>query len=324
MFTFYQAWKLYCSRIFSLTGRSSRAEYWWMQMIFYIASFTIQMLLQFVWVLPIDYSSHVYTGEQEFQNELWLFLLATGTSLVFLILTFALTVRRLHDRDLNGWWILLNFIPIIGGLILFIICLLPGTPYLNRYGLNPYFNRMAHFDFYTNQYHKIFGAFGLHPEMPGYPQYPNSQPYGYYYQQQYQQYQQQQQQQYQQYQQYQQQQYQQQQQTYQQNSQYQPFGSQPGGTPGFQPGQSQGYGPYPTNYPQSGSAPGFEQGFDPGFAQSNQNFAFDSDPTKAQSEASYASKPGDYAFNVNQTEGAPTKPNHPLPHTAQQEDPRRK
>jgi len=45
--------------------------------------------------------------------------------------------RRLHDRDMSGWFYLLVFIPYLGGLILFVITLLPGTPGENRYGDDP-------------------------------------------------------------------------------------------------------------------------------------------------------------------------------------------
>ena len=50
----------------------------------------------------------------------------------------AVAVKRYHDRDKSGWWILILFIPIIG-LIWYIVELgfLPGTPGPNRYGPDP-------------------------------------------------------------------------------------------------------------------------------------------------------------------------------------------
>lgn len=52
----------------------------------------------------------------------------------------AVTVRRLHDRNMSGWFVLINFIPVVayvGGLIIFILMLLPGTDGENTYGENP-------------------------------------------------------------------------------------------------------------------------------------------------------------------------------------------
>ena len=59
-------------------------------------------------------------------------------SLVVLVPSLAVAVKRFHDRDKSGWWVLIVFIPIIG-LIWYIVELgfLPGTPGPNRYGLEP-------------------------------------------------------------------------------------------------------------------------------------------------------------------------------------------
>ena len=59
-------------------------------------------------------------------------------ALVLLIPSLAVAVKRYHDRNKSGWWILIVFIPIIA-LIWYIVELgfLPGTPGLNRYGPDP-------------------------------------------------------------------------------------------------------------------------------------------------------------------------------------------
>ena len=46
--------------------------------------------------------------------------------------------KRWHDRDKSGWWVLLNFIPVIGPLICFIVAgFLRGTSGHNRFGPDP-------------------------------------------------------------------------------------------------------------------------------------------------------------------------------------------
>jgi uncharacterized membrane protein YhaH (DUF805 family) len=56
---------------------------------------------------------------------------------VFWIIT-AITVKRWHDRDKSGWWILIHFIPIIGPIWSLIeqgfMC---GTVGANRFGADP-------------------------------------------------------------------------------------------------------------------------------------------------------------------------------------------
>ena len=49
----------------------------------------------------------------------------------------AVTFRRLHDSNRSAWWILISFIPGIGGLVLLVFYLLPGTVGPNRFGPDP-------------------------------------------------------------------------------------------------------------------------------------------------------------------------------------------
>jgi len=58
--------------------------------------------------------------------------------LILLIPSLAIAIKRYHDRDKSGWWILILFIPLVG-FIWFLIELgcLPGTPGPNRYGPDP-------------------------------------------------------------------------------------------------------------------------------------------------------------------------------------------
>jgi uncharacterized membrane protein YhaH (DUF805 family) len=49
----------------------------------------------------------------------------------------AVQVRRFHDQDKSGWFILLGLIPYAGALILLIFMLLEGTRGPNRFGADP-------------------------------------------------------------------------------------------------------------------------------------------------------------------------------------------
>ena len=57
--------------------------------------------------------------------------------LVTIIPNIAVAIRRLHDLDRTGWWILLGFIPLIGWNILLIWYVTKGTDGPNRFGPDP-------------------------------------------------------------------------------------------------------------------------------------------------------------------------------------------
>lgn len=61
-------------------------------------------------------------------------ILSMFVSLLVLLPSLGLSVRRLHDINASGWWILLGFIPVIGAIILIILACIPGTVGENKYG----------------------------------------------------------------------------------------------------------------------------------------------------------------------------------------------
>lgn len=57
--------------------------------------------------------------------------------LAVLLPTLGVEIRRLHDIDKSGWWILISFVPIIGGIWLLVLFCMAGTPGANRFGPAP-------------------------------------------------------------------------------------------------------------------------------------------------------------------------------------------
>jgi uncharacterized membrane protein YhaH (DUF805 family) len=57
--------------------------------------------------------------------------------LVTLIPGIAVSVRRLHDLDRTGWWLLISLIPLIGAIILLVWFISKGTDGPNRFGPDP-------------------------------------------------------------------------------------------------------------------------------------------------------------------------------------------
>lgn len=63
--------------------------------------------------------------------------IASLFSLVVLIPTISVTVRRLHDQNRSGWWYWLFLIPLIGWIILLVWYATAGTPGPNDFGSDP-------------------------------------------------------------------------------------------------------------------------------------------------------------------------------------------
>jgi uncharacterized membrane protein YhaH (DUF805 family) len=102
------------------TGRARRKEYW----MFVLISVLITMGLALV-----DVSLHLWIGRNG--------LLSTLYGLGVLIPALAVAVRRLHDTNRSGWWLLLVFVPVVGSLTLLVFFVLDSTPGTNRFGPNP-------------------------------------------------------------------------------------------------------------------------------------------------------------------------------------------
>ena len=100
-------------KYFVFEGRASRSEYWWFQLI----------------VSPSYFISTF------FENDIaYIFL---GITLFTLIPAISAGVRRLHDTNRSGFFLLISFIPFIGGLILLFFLIPEGTKGKNRFGPDP-------------------------------------------------------------------------------------------------------------------------------------------------------------------------------------------
>ncbi len=104
------------------SGRARRMEFWY----FVLFNIIVAVVLSLIDRLLGTFSATGNIG-----------LLSGIYSLAVLIPTIAVTVRRLHDTDRSGWWILINLVPLIGSIVLLVFELLPGTPGSNRFGPDP-------------------------------------------------------------------------------------------------------------------------------------------------------------------------------------------
>lgn len=155
---FSESLKLSLSRLFQLSGRSRRSEFWWFMLVFLIAKFIVQLFLE------VSVSE---LAVQIINILLWGF-------------AFTVTVRRLQDSGKSMWWVIaswassaiiaiklqlsgvydktgavvadpsvildffkdpvvmtLYLLSIILGLLVFIFCLLDSNVEANKYGESP-------------------------------------------------------------------------------------------------------------------------------------------------------------------------------------------
>ncbi len=57
--------------------------------------------------------------------------------LAVLVPAIAVGIRRLHDTNRSGWWLLIVFVPLIGAIVLLVFMVLDSSPGENQYGANP-------------------------------------------------------------------------------------------------------------------------------------------------------------------------------------------
>jgi uncharacterized membrane protein YhaH (DUF805 family) len=132
-------------RYAEFSGRSRRKEYWMFALLMMIV-YAIGAALMFSALVPLlTAGAGTPSDPAMFTPGFWVGAGLLGLfTLAILVPAVAVTVRRLHDRDMSGWWylgvLILGQIPYLGFLVqigfLVLMCL-PGTPGPNRFGPDP-------------------------------------------------------------------------------------------------------------------------------------------------------------------------------------------
>ena len=87
------------SNYFNAKGRASRSEYWWWYLFTILASIAVSLL-----GVILDY----FTGIEFIST-----ILTWGLSILILIPNICVQIRRYHDINRSGWWILCPIVCII-------------------------------------------------------------------------------------------------------------------------------------------------------------------------------------------------------------------
>jgi uncharacterized membrane protein YhaH (DUF805 family) len=95
-------------------GRASRPAFWWWFLFAILVAIAVSAM-----------DGTIFEESMLLTLFVWLGLILPSLSVA---------IRRMHDTDRSGWWILISFIPIIGFVLLLVFYLQKSDPGDNRYG----------------------------------------------------------------------------------------------------------------------------------------------------------------------------------------------
>jgi uncharacterized membrane protein YhaH (DUF805 family) len=93
-------------------GRASRPAFWWWFLFSVLVAIAANILDAIIGTV----------------------ILSIVVALGLLLPNLSVSIRRLHDTDRTGWWILIGLIPIIGFIVLLVFYLQKSDPGENGYG----------------------------------------------------------------------------------------------------------------------------------------------------------------------------------------------
>jgi len=98
------------------TGRARRKEYW----MFVLFNILISIGISIVEAI-------LNTGS----------ILGGIYGLAVLLPAIGVSIRRLHDTNRSGWWLLISLVPLVGAIVLIVFAATDSQPGANQYGPNP-------------------------------------------------------------------------------------------------------------------------------------------------------------------------------------------
>ncbi len=112
---FMTAVKFCLNNYFTIQGRGQRSQYWWFYLFFVILT-VVANVIDGMTGIPI---------------------LSLIVALGLLAPNICVAIRRMHDKDKSGWWLLIAFVPLIGFLYILYLFVTRGTEGDNRFGPDP-------------------------------------------------------------------------------------------------------------------------------------------------------------------------------------------
>lgn len=111
----------------TFSGRASRSEYWWWTLVSTVIG-AILGAINSATTTPVAGDAMSAFGP--------VYVVLVLFSLATLVPGLALSIRRLHDTNRSGWWVLIALIPLIGAIVLIVFYASGPNPAGARYDLN--------------------------------------------------------------------------------------------------------------------------------------------------------------------------------------------
>ena len=112
-------------RYANFRGRARRKEYW---------GFLLFAMLMAVVMALLGATVDGMIGNLDREEPVFTTILALLAVVAILVPSLAVTVRRIHDIGLSGWFVLLGLIPSVGNLIILVFALIPSQKHTNKWG----------------------------------------------------------------------------------------------------------------------------------------------------------------------------------------------
>jgi uncharacterized membrane protein YhaH (DUF805 family) len=115
-----RAWARFVTKYVVFSGRASRSEFWWWFLGFAVVSLVLSFVNKAI-VPPVQSADAgailSYTVQVSTLQLVW--------ALVNFIGAASLTVRRLHDAGISGWWWFIQLVPVAGQIAMVVLVALP-------------------------------------------------------------------------------------------------------------------------------------------------------------------------------------------------------
>lgn len=121
---FQEAVKTCLNKYATFSGRAWRPEYWWFALFSYFGGVILGIVDRILFGPDVGVLGAIW-------------------GLALIVPAVAVGVRRMHDLDRSGWWLLIGLIPLLGALILIYWFVQAGTRGSNRYGPEPRVRRRS-------------------------------------------------------------------------------------------------------------------------------------------------------------------------------------
>ena len=114
----------------NFNGRARRKEYWMFVLFNMIAGFILSVLDN---LLGLDFK----IGSGYYETSSGYGWISVTYMLAIILPSLSVLVRRLHDIGKSGWFMLITFIPFIGGIWILVLLCTDGEKVENIYGPSP-------------------------------------------------------------------------------------------------------------------------------------------------------------------------------------------